>query len=118
MTARPEAAANLASRKGASWMRMVELWKQAYTEGPPARLEDTWGPVLFDRQADAEEYCRREPGFGDASYSICGSWCSAQYDDFFTGPEAPCAPWPLPGAVPSRSPASRGAPSTELRRAP
>jgi hypothetical protein len=37
-------------------MRTYELWKFANSDGEPRRLEDAAGPVLFERECDAEEY--------------------------------------------------------------
>jgi hypothetical protein len=41
-------------------MRMYELWRVSPREELAVRLEDDWGPVLFCRHCDAEEYARAE----------------------------------------------------------
>jgi len=41
-------------------MRMYELWRVSPREEVEVRLEDAWGPVLFSRRCDAEEYARSE----------------------------------------------------------
>jgi hypothetical protein len=41
-------------------MRMYELWRVSPREEIAVRLEDAWGPVLFPRTCDAEEYARSE----------------------------------------------------------
>jgi hypothetical protein len=41
-------------------MRMYELWRVSPREELEVRLEDAWGPVLFSRHCDAEEYARSE----------------------------------------------------------
>ena len=41
-------------------MRMFELWRVSPRQELEVRLEDAWGPVLFVRRCDAEEYVRSE----------------------------------------------------------
>jgi hypothetical protein len=43
-------------------MRMFELWRVSPRQELEVRLEDAWGPVLFSRRCDAEEYARSEDG--------------------------------------------------------
>ncbi len=51
-------------------MQMYELWKLPNRSGEPVRLEDAWGPVLFQRVCDAEEYSRSETDFQEADYQV------------------------------------------------
>jgi hypothetical protein len=41
-------------------MRMYELWRVSPKGEIAVRLEDAWGPVLFVRRCEAEEYARSE----------------------------------------------------------
>ena len=50
-------------------MRMYELWKLP-RDGGPLRLEDSGGPVLFQRECDAEEYSREDPDRWQISFAI------------------------------------------------
>jgi len=51
-------------------MRMYELWKLPEQGGDPLRLEDAGGPVLFQRECDAEEYSREDPDRWQISFAI------------------------------------------------
>jgi len=50
-------------------MRMYELWKITERD-EPAPLADAGGPLLFERECDAREFCQGRLEDRNASYAI------------------------------------------------